>query len=70
MVENFIGFPAGLSGAELAMRGVLQMLKFGAKWSRRLSSKISIRSRMERATTCASAAAQFCTRRSFSSPPE
>jgi thioredoxin reductase (NADPH) len=31
LVENFIGFPAGLSGAELATRGVLQMLKFGAK---------------------------------------
>jgi thioredoxin reductase (NADPH) len=30
-VENFIGFPAGLSGADLAMRGVLQMLKFGAR---------------------------------------
>ena len=29
-IENFIGFPAGLSGAELASRGVLQMLKFGA----------------------------------------
>ncbi|OWK47239.1 FAD-dependent oxidoreductase [Fimbriiglobus ruber] len=31
MIENFIGFPAGLSGTELATRGVLQMLKFGAK---------------------------------------
>src|SRR4029078_5649830 len=31
LVENFIGFPAGLSGAELATRGVIQMLKFGAK---------------------------------------
>jgi thioredoxin reductase (NADPH) len=31
MVENFIGFPAGLTGADLAMRGVLQMLKFGAR---------------------------------------
>jgi thioredoxin reductase (NADPH) len=31
LVENFIGFPAGLSGMELATRGVLQMLKFGAK---------------------------------------
>ncbi len=30
-IENFIGFPSGLSGAELAMRGVLQMVKFGAK---------------------------------------
>ena len=29
-IENFIGFPSGLSGADLAMRGVLQMLKFGA----------------------------------------
>jgi thioredoxin reductase (NADPH) len=31
LVENFIGFPAGLSGADLATRGCLQMLKFGAK---------------------------------------
>ena len=31
MIENFIGFPSGLSGAELATRSVLQMLKFGAK---------------------------------------
>ncbi|HVK10809.1 MAG TPA: NAD(P)/FAD-dependent oxidoreductase, partial [Gemmataceae bacterium] len=30
-IENFIGFPAGLSGADLATRGVLQLLKFGAK---------------------------------------
>jgi thioredoxin reductase (NADPH) len=30
-IENFIGFPAGLSGTELATRGVLQMLKFGAR---------------------------------------
>jgi thioredoxin reductase (NADPH) len=30
-IENFIGFPAGLSGTELATRGVLQMLKFGAQ---------------------------------------
>ncbi len=30
-IENFIGFPAGLTGAELSTRGVLQMLKFGAR---------------------------------------
>ncbi|HEY1785066.1 MAG TPA: FAD-dependent oxidoreductase [Pirellulales bacterium] len=30
-IENFIGFPAGLTGADLATRGVLQMLKFGAQ---------------------------------------
>ena len=30
-IENFIGFPNGLSGTELATRSVLQMLKFGAK---------------------------------------
>jgi thioredoxin reductase (NADPH) len=29
-IENFIGFPSGLSGLELATRSVLQMLKFGA----------------------------------------
>jgi thioredoxin reductase (NADPH) len=30
-IENFIGFPAGLSGADLATRGVLQLRKFGAR---------------------------------------
>jgi thioredoxin reductase (NADPH) len=30
-IENFIGFPSGLSGNELATRGILQMLKFGAQ---------------------------------------
>ena len=30
-IENFIGFPSGLSGTDLATRGVLQMLKFGAR---------------------------------------
>src|SRR2546426_11022061 len=30
-IENFIGFPSGLSGSDLASRNVLQMLKFGAK---------------------------------------
>jgi thioredoxin reductase (NADPH) len=30
-IENFMGFPSGLSGAELAMRSVIQMLKFGAQ---------------------------------------
>lgn len=30
-IENFIAFPSGLTGAELATRSVLQMLKFGAK---------------------------------------
>jgi thioredoxin reductase (NADPH) len=29
LIENFIGFPAGLSGAELANRAYLQILKFG-----------------------------------------
>ena len=28
-IENFIGFPSGLSGAELASRSYLQILKFG-----------------------------------------
>ncbi len=32
-IENFIGFPAGISGADLANRGYLQALKFGAQFS-------------------------------------
>ncbi len=31
-IENFIGFPAGISGGELANRGYLQALKFGAQF--------------------------------------
>ncbi len=30
-IENFMGFPSGLSGTDLATRSVPQMLKFGAK---------------------------------------
>lgn len=30
-IENFIGFPSGLTGNDLATRGILQMLKFGAR---------------------------------------
>ena len=30
-IENYMGFPAGLSGADLAERGYLQALKFGAE---------------------------------------
>ena len=38
-IENFIGFPAGLSGTELATRGILQMLKFGARIVAPVTSK-------------------------------
>ncbi len=31
-IENFIGFPSGLSGGELASRGYLQALKFGTQF--------------------------------------
>lgn len=31
-IENFMGFPSGLSGNELANRGYLQALKFGAQF--------------------------------------
>jgi thioredoxin reductase (NADPH) len=30
-IENYLGFPAGLSGADLANRGYLQAIKFGAE---------------------------------------
>lgn len=32
-IENYLGFPAGISGAELADRAVLQARKFGASFS-------------------------------------
>ena len=32
-IENFIGFPSGLTGTDLATRAVLQMFKFGAHLS-------------------------------------
>ncbi|HWB59499.1 MAG TPA: FAD-dependent oxidoreductase, partial [Chthoniobacteraceae bacterium] len=32
-IENYAGFPAGLTGHELAMRSYLQALKFGAQFS-------------------------------------
>ncbi len=32
-IENYMGFPSGLSGAELANRGFLQALKFGADFT-------------------------------------
>jgi thioredoxin reductase (NADPH) len=31
-IENYLGFPAGISGAELANRGYLQALKFGIEF--------------------------------------
>jgi len=39
-IENFIGFPSGLTGADFATRGVLQMLKFGAN----LVAPVSVKS--------------------------
>jgi thioredoxin reductase (NADPH) len=30
-IENYLGFPAGLTGADLARRGVAQVLRFGAE---------------------------------------
>jgi len=32
-IENFVGFPAGISGRDLAMRSYVQALKFGATFS-------------------------------------
>jgi thioredoxin reductase (NADPH) len=32
-IENYLGFPAGLSGAELAVRAVIQAKKFGARFA-------------------------------------
>ena len=32
-IENYLGFPTGISGAELANRAILQAQKFGAQFS-------------------------------------
>jgi thioredoxin reductase (NADPH) len=32
-IENYLGFPSGLSGAELAVRAVIQAKKFGARFA-------------------------------------
>ncbi|HEY9677823.1 MAG TPA: FAD-dependent oxidoreductase [Drouetiella sp.] len=44
-IENFIGFPCGLSGTELSTRGILQMLKFGAQLAAPVSVKKLSRSK-------------------------
>lgn len=46
-IENFIGFPSGLTGSELANRGYLQALKLGHSSSRRPQYDRSIQPRME-----------------------
>ncbi|HET6845326.1 MAG TPA: FAD-dependent oxidoreductase [Anaerolineales bacterium] len=33
MIENYLGFPTGISGADLASRAILQAQKFGAQFS-------------------------------------
>lgn len=38
-IENFMGFPSGISGAELANRGYLQALKFGTDFTAPVSVK-------------------------------
>ncbi len=38
-IENFIGFPAGVSGGDLANRGYLQALKFGAQFTAPITVK-------------------------------
>ena len=39
-IENFIGFPTGLSGSDLANRGYLQALKFGATFVAPITVKV------------------------------
>ena len=36
-IENYLGFPTGISGADLASRAILQAQKFGAQFSTSLA---------------------------------
>ena len=70
LVENFIGFPAGLSGAELATRGVLQMLKFGAQMVAPVSvDRLDPNAGRQRVIAAPRAAARRSTQASCSSRP-
>ena len=56
-IENYLGFPAGVSGSELTSRAVTQARKFNARWPRHIG-----RYRLSQATGVTSCGSRTITR--------
>jgi thioredoxin reductase (NADPH) len=50
-VENYMGFPTGISGADLVWRGEIQAMKFGTRFS--MPRRVVLLQRLEDETFCA-----------------
>jgi thioredoxin reductase (NADPH) len=50
-VENYMGFPTGISGADLVWRGEVQAMKFGTRFA--MPRRVSLLERLEDASLCA-----------------
>ena len=71
LIENFFGFPTGISGGDLTYRAQLQAYRFGAKFSTP-SQALSLslhRGRVPRRRCRSKAAPRPCARSASSSPP-
>ena len=50
-IENYMGFPTGISGADLVWRGEIQAMKFGTRFA--MPRRVVLLQRLEDATFCA-----------------
>jgi thioredoxin reductase (NADPH) len=51
-IENYMGFPTGISGADLVWRGEVQAMKFGTRFA--MPRRVTLLERLEDQTFCAS----------------
>ncbi|BCA58909.1 NAD(P)/FAD-dependent oxidoreductase [Sphingomonas sp. HMP6] len=50
-IENYMGFPTGISGADLVWRGEVQAMKFGTRFA--MPCRVSLLERLDDGTFCA-----------------